>query len=330
MFGDSYAQGNGDWLLTSNKWTNPPFASQHVLHQKLRRDVVTFAQPGAGSIRAMIAKPVFWRQELNSTIFYKLEDPEVILVYFYEGNDLNDNLFEIRRFSDHYDLKKMYDPKDFRKFVDEFFIQKNKMGQQIKPFQWYDNLIFLRCVKRMVRSFKNPKEIQDFRPNLARKNRIIGNFNQALINGKIKFLPDNLEGPSLELSQEELNLGAYVFKESLRYMFNLFPKSKVFVVYIPSVLSCYQVVSQNVNIATNKPNHNIYPSGMVEQRSHLIRNKIKRITEDGGFIFIDTRPEIQKLAQREFIHGPLDWKHFNKDGYEALAEAIIPYLKNLN
>src|SRR5262245_20562322 len=50
LIGDSYAQGQGDWLLATDPDTNGPFHSAHVIHDRTGQDVISFGQAGAGSI----------------------------------------------------------------------------------------------------------------------------------------------------------------------------------------------------------------------------------------------------------------------------------------
>ena len=38
--------------------------------------------------------------------------------------------------------------------------------------------------------------------------------------------------------------------------------------------------------------------------------------------FLNTTKSLRKVASQEFIHGPIDWDHFNKRGYEALSTDI--------
>lgn len=319
ILGDSYAAGNGDWLLSSNEWKNPPFASQHVIHRKLKRDVVSLGKTAVGSIGSLIVRPLMWHRYLKSTRFYKVSGPETILVYFYEGNDLKDNLMELKnKFSISLEPDQSFNKNRFQKLFDEKFLKDNVMS-----FKWYHNLFFLRFIKNLLIAQKEgPRDFKENSYMAVLKN---GNTTKVIVNNEIKPLPDGLQGPALELSDGEVNLSIAVFRESLHYLEGLFPKSKIIVVYIPSVLSSYKIVSEQVSVAYWLDFH-LHPSRIVTQRSDFISGRIKEIAEDNGFVFIDTRPTLRKLAERQFIHGPVDWKHFNQDGYEAFAEAIIPFL----
>ena len=49
--------------------------------------------------------------------------------------------------------------------------------------------------------------------------------------------------------------------------------------------------------------------------------------------FVDSRPAIRRLSSTKLVHGPLDWRHFNKHGYEALGETVsraMQTVENIN
>jgi hypothetical protein len=75
LVGDFYAQGYGEWLLSVNPYTNPPYHSGHLLHSKLKVDVVTFGAGGAGSLRGLVSEPIAQWKYMNSTAFYSLDQP---------------------------------------------------------------------------------------------------------------------------------------------------------------------------------------------------------------------------------------------------------------
>ena len=56
------------------------------------------------------------------------------------------------------------------------------------------------------------------------------------------------------------------------------------------------------------------------QREH--RPRVARVCASSGLAFIDPRPDLRSATQTGFVHGPRDWKHFNRRGYTVLAEAI--------
>jgi len=95
------------------------------------------------------------------------------------------------------------------------------------------------------------------------------------------------------------------------------------VVYIPSPLSSYAVASKKVSIQSYHGRDELYDAGEVSRKNDLISRSIKRITEENGCAFIDTTASVRKASQTALLHGPSEWKHFNKRGYSAIAETIL-------
>ena len=66
------------------------------------------------------------------------------------------------------------------------------------------------------------------------------------------------------------------------------------------------------------------------QRSDEIAGRAKTITESLGLVFIDTRSDIRAASTKQIIHGPIDWVHYNRTGYEVLAQSITAGLIKQN
>jgi len=342
LFGDSYAAGLGEWQQSVNRWKNPDFGSQHILHNRTGRDVITFGQSGTGSLGGMVAKPINGFNYLDSTSFFRIDKPKIILAYFFE-NDINNNFKEIElrfREKEKYDMQKLYDKTYFRKFIQEVIIDKDKAyAEEIKSFQWYDNLVFLKFMRNMIS--RDIKKILEKRtentegdeesPGKVKHHKrgfVEGQINRVLVNGREVAVPDRLISPALELTEKEIELSLYVFEQSLDYMTQFFKGSKIFVVYIPSPLSSYDLASANVSIQTYHGRGRIYNARDVAEKNYLISSRIKQITEENNCVFINTTEAIRNASRKKLLHGPNEWKHFNKDGYTVFSEAILPYIKD--
>src|ERR1044072_8921892 len=90
LLGDSYAEGQGDGLLAAAGDRAKFVHSAHVLHRLTGRDVVSLGLGGAGSVQAMVRQPARIL-EGGCFLYPPLEPPRQIVVYFYEGNDLDEN-----------------------------------------------------------------------------------------------------------------------------------------------------------------------------------------------------------------------------------------------
>ena len=241
LVGDSYAQGAGDWFEFANIYKNSDYHSAHVIHHQTGRDVVSFGRGGAGSILGIACGPIANYEYLKKTSLYKIRPPRDILVYFYEGNDLNDNLLSLRMF-----FKAKHDPRIddeyFKKFISKDVLARDFMFTGKKDFTWYNNLFFIKFLRNiLVNRYERVNADIFFHP---------GNVNKIMLGKEIYIVPNELPSPSLELTDDEINLGVYVFEQSLRYLQKYFPQSRIGIVYIPSPLSTYELVSDKVDIQT--------------------------------------------------------------------------------
>src|SRR5436190_6933042 len=92
LLGDSYAQGFGEWLFEADPNRNGPFHSGHVIQELAGRDVITIGQSGAGSAEGLAALPANAYARTVDAWYLRLPTPSLAVIYFYEGNDLNNNL----------------------------------------------------------------------------------------------------------------------------------------------------------------------------------------------------------------------------------------------
>ena len=95
--GDSYSEGAGDSFLNDD----PDYSIGHFLHQDGGRNFLIFGRSGYGSVSAAKGVVENIRFSHLSPYFRDLGTPEEILFFFYEGNDLNNNL----EFLDYFDVQ---------------------------------------------------------------------------------------------------------------------------------------------------------------------------------------------------------------------------------
>ncbi len=334
IVGDSNAAGAGDWNM-SGLWSRRPFHSAHLLHEKLHRDVVTFGEGGAGSIRGLVRLPIQAMLRLRHR--YNLEDPAVILAYFTEGNDLEDNLREIS-FSRYFpnDQPAPIEKDAFFKFLDQDTVGSRQFGflqGRLQGIKFLKNWAIITSGYYFNRS--KPAETGPvYVPILGEPYFFGGNpfdgsqakFNQAWIDGQPKFLEDPMQGPCLELTQRERTLALQIYDLSLQFLKHEFPKSDIRVVYIPSPLSCYSFKSPIATITYFKGRGAIYPAETLYNVSRETTSAVQQIAARAGVGFIDATPALQEACRHKVLHGPNDMGHFNKTGYEVLTEAILSHL----
>ena len=239
IVGDSYAQGKGDWLLDIDPNSNDAFHSAHVLQELSGRDVISFGKGGASNIKGWVRDPIAKYRFIRDNIDESLAQPDIILAYFYAGNDLLDNVLDIRDlFIPGYGEAALKDDVAWNKFF-LTSIEEYKVG----PFSVNDsNLGWLpratfKVLQKELKAKKAGDELGDIRIEKT------GKVNRAWINSKEVNIPDKLQSPALELSQSETEQGFLVFTRSLGYLKNFFNESRIIVIYIPAVIESYARVS---------------------------------------------------------------------------------------
>jgi hypothetical protein len=326
LLGDSYAQGAGDWLLSVNPNTNPPFHSAHLLRDHTGKDVLSFGASGAGSLRALATEPEVEIPYLQRTWLYRVPLPDRFVAYFYEGNDLNDNVEDLLlRFFPNYDASRLRDPDYFRRFIEDVVLGENKVELERRAFEPWDNLFLFRTAYRIAKA-----TITGERPPTAKADWRPGAVNRALVAGSEVALPDGLQSPSLDLTDEEIAEGIVVLDHALRFLRERYPNVPVAVIYVPAPLSCYSLTSPRVSIQVQSRGDRatIYDRSLVESRSDAICESVERISERAGASFADARPSIRAAATKVPVHGPRDWKHLNRRGQEALTDAVMGVLNS--
>lgn len=328
LVGDSYAQGSGDWLRSADPNTNGPFHSAHVINERTGRDVVTFGKGGAGSIDGIMVNPIRNFSRINSSWLYSLERPKTIIVYFYEGNDLNDNLRTIRKYvrADAGDGGMELDRK-LEVLLDK---QYNKAASSTDILNNVAAIKFLiRLTRDIAKDVANGRRGGETRKaNVQRHPKPKVSTNRIRVAGAVHLVPGALQSPAMELNENEMRVAVQSFEHALVRLHRFFPDARLFVTIIPSPLTVYELASDTVMIQTYEGGTAVYPSAEVQQKSNQICEMILTASQSAGAEFIDIRGMIRALARRKLIHGPKDWKHFNKEGYVELGNVLSNYLEN--
>jgi hypothetical protein len=322
--GDSYAHGYGDWLLETNPWTNSKFHSAHVLHDTLNRDVISFGSSGSSLIGSLIRKPAHDLRILRYR--FSVDDPRIILAYFYEGNDLRDNLVELSvlHFPGLVPSTQSIDKNVLRNFLSNKVLRKNQ--DNVLHGYTVSLKFIMGLVDNAINRLLGNSKYQDMPEETIWESSV---YNKALINGTYQYLPDGLQGPVLDMSKDEIYRASSIVEVSLHLLKKEFPNSYIALVYIPSVLSCY-TLQDTVSVQAPEGYPVNYSAQSVYSQSDTIARNIEKVCRDNGLTFIDTRGTLRAAASKQVIHGPKDWKHFNKTGYEVFADSIISSFGNIH
>ena len=337
VVGDSYAEGKGDWYKEiKEKVSRPDFHSTHLIHNSTGIDVITLGDSGKGSLRGFLNKSISGYEFANATQF-EIEQPDLILAYFYEGNDLHNNVYAIK---EHYknaiDGDDVFDEEEFSEFISSHVVERSRIYKNSKSPELFDlkNKFYLsRFFYDLAEDnidywIKGPKIKKD------RKQYKTDETNTVLISGEEFVIPQYLEGPALDLSDKEIELGIYVFEQSLRYLKEYFYNSKLAVVYIPSPMASYNLTSNQVSITQMRGmpagGKRVFEMAKVAENSNNIAAKISEIALSADVHFIDSRGKLREESEFKPIHGPVDWLHLNKAGYTALADVIVEHIENMS
>lgn len=339
LLGDSYAAGEGDWRLTVDAGTNPPHHSAHLIHATTGRDVVSFGHAGSGSLRGIVTEPITQVDYLRDTWRFGIEDPTEILVYFYAGNDLDDNLEDLRlRYDAGYEPDRPRGRRpaaaSFDRFLDEVVIGEGWLSQKREHFHAVHNFYVVRSMQwvfeewresaRLPRTEPRPLEPQFAAP------RARGPHSVVEVGGQRLETPIPLQAPAPKLNEEETRTALWVFERALLRAAERFEDSRFRVLYIPAALLVYPMAPvpelvQEDHALSGRPW--LFEPPFLEARSDSLCANVAEISGRLGIDFRDARPALRAAGAARFLHGPRDWKHLNREGYEVLAAEAAALLE---
>ena len=351
--GDSYAVGAGDWSTKAQKssfFELPDYSAAHLIHNKTGIDVVSFGRAGAGSFDGIWLEPVSQFLYINSVRGYKLSPPKHLLIFFYEGNDVYDNIQFLKD-----NLEAVSDKQSgkykFKKILDFLNTEaKRPFNENLNNGLW-KNMIFMRFLFQATSNLmkewfflkKNLKEGDSYfniPPHGMTSETVFGGkvvqLNVVLMNGKKIGLPTNLQAPpQLGLTDfqrksgardELIELSVYVFQDAIARLANFFKKTTINIIYIPSPVSSYKIVSSHVLSRGYMQDPYVTETTVAEEKHIKLCNTIKRFAESNNFSFVNATKSLRQAALSDFIHGPVDWDHFNKRGYQVLSDELAGLL----
>jgi hypothetical protein len=308
LVGDSYAQGVGDWLFANGGDQSKPYHSANVLHDQLGTDVVSIGRAAAGSAEAMVLRVTRVYDDSYCYLFPHITDPKRMLIYFYEGNDLDDN-YELL------DRRVRPDGGDLRAQIDRYLNKHYAVPNGWLCHGHFGHMLF-RMARYLVKYRNLESQLREDQP--AEQEVIIGNRPHGAWLFNI---------PSLALDEKQTEASAIVYERSLMWLRQRFRNVPMTVVYIPSPATMYrhaadQVISHNIYQFDGRA----FPTSAIYKKSQKICEVIRGITLAQGVDFIDTRPTFRAAASQRPMHGPKDWNHLNENGYRVLGSFLAKRL----
>lgn len=138
-----------------------------------------------------------------------------------------------------------------------------------------------------------------------------------------------LQGAAIALVDKEISTALEIFFESIKYIKSWSQTNKIYIVYLPSPISTY---------VWNEPIVFFYQNNMEKfettsnEKNNLnsifTRNQINNFAKNNGIEFLDTTDYIFEKGKNTTLHGPLDWHHFNYEGYKHISNYIIENISN--
>jgi len=308
LLGDSYAEGIGDWLWQTGGNQARPYHSGNVIHDLTGRDVVSFGKGGAGSAEGIVERPAGVFSGNSCYLFPSIEPPSQMFIYYYEGNDVEDNLFFEYKVSSRYGH---LDTQTMDRYLNEQYAKGN-------PWDCHMELLdtTTRMVKFLYQYYFSGADIPTCAPG---PNGWHGNG--LVVAGQTVPAPP-LQGPALGIDHESIRAAMAVLDRSLNWLRHRFADVPITVVYIPSPLSVYHFVGEDVSYC----NVGLIPADRVDPNSNLISDLVEKSATSQGLAFLDARPTMRALAATTVIHGPRDWAHFNEAGYRALGALVAAHV----
>ena len=115
----------------------------------------------------------------------------------------------------------------------------------------------------------------------------------------------------------------FIFEESVARLASFFPQSKIKIIYIPSTVSSYDIVSSHIHFRGLVQHIHIGETALAERTHINLCKTIKRFAGFRKFSFVNTTKSLRQATLSGFIHGPVDWDHFNKRGYQVLSDELV-------
>lgn len=320
LVGDSYAQGKGDWVYEADPNRNSPYHSAHLIQQRTGRDVVSFGKAGMGSIGGLVVEPAARYRFIHDHIDSDLQPPAEIWAYFYAGNDLKDNLEDLQRgFFRKHSAADLDNDRIFQAFI------QNRVAQRgvgpYPPLSINTGWLLKSTFRVLLNTLKPARDAE-----LAFSGVAGGSINRARVGEQTVAIPDGLQGPALDLDDQQFQQGVRVFQASLRALREEFPGARVTVVYIPSVLEAYQMVSEQVSyVVQRRQPAQTAATARLWRNSNRLCGAVQDIAKAQDAAFRDARPALRTAAAQQLIHGPRDWKHLNQAGNRALVDGILDH-----
>jgi hypothetical protein len=312
LLGDSYAEGLGDWLLQTGGDRTKPFHSANVIRQATGRDVVSFGKGGSGSAEAIVLRPAHVFPSYRCWVFPAIEVPRQMFVYFYEGNDVEDNIHFL-------DIVESRYHRTDAEAIDRYLAENYAV-----TYPWHCHWQLADLMVSMA-SFAFRYHVLGLPVDNCGSEAPLSN--RLIVGDRIIEAPALL-GPSLlPVGDGPIRAGMDVLAHALSWLRLRFPGVPVVLVYVPSALSVYRLAGDSVTYCVGWNVIRTASTAETARKHDFIRDIARDIARDQGIAFVDATPVLHAAAAAQVIHGPRDWDHLNEIGYRALGSLVAAHVR---
>ncbi len=293
------------------------------------KDIVSLGVGGSGSAEGMIGLPKRAYYYTERAWYLRLPTPELAIVYFYEGNDLRNNVSFLKRHVAQDGLEGLDRGKAVERLDRALAAYPSNFLPKHEP-NWQRHFPFYFFAKKLaLTSLYGDADTKDQKPDADDEEAAATKTEPPAptlvdINGRPQELPGGLQSPGMDLDPADWAPAVLVFEQSLVYLRSFLPDTPVLVVYIPSPLSSYRLMSPEVSLQGRK--RDLFPKERVAENSDRMCQMVRAATLSHGAGFLDVRPDIRAGTAHYVLHGPHDFKHLNRKGYGILGKAVAERL----
>ena len=287
IVGDSYAEGAGDSFL-SNEYN---YSIGHFFNNEYRENTNIYYVANSGS--SIPQQLILLKMHISGKLKPLSVPPKKfkalnIILYFYEGNDLEDTA-----------------------------------TSKLLPYQsWKHRFrLYFPIIYAGHEALRDLKGI--FSQSESNSLSSPSNVNKICIGTTCRDMSP-MQSASAGLSEKQISNEISYLADSVKEFSLEYPKAKMCFVYIPSPSTIYS--PKGWFYYQKYPIH-LLPSDIKttaelnNSKSLLIRKMLRNRLDLNSIIFIDSTNNLKREALKGFLHGTIDQKHFTANGYRLIADA---------
>lgn len=311
IIGGSDAMGFGDWSIKEKDY----YGAGNALYSNCNKENLIFAKESSGTFEYLYSAPPLYKNYLNK-IESTIKDPENIFIFYYPSNDVFDDrkIVEDKLGKNNYlNNLSVNDRKELYKVIQqETTLYKNTKS----PLNTW---IFLHYLKEKLFGKEDRVSLQQHKRS-KNKNFI----------GKNNYLADELQAPPVEANNNEMIDHFLILEDGLIQLKELYPKSVIHLIHLTSPALFYNWTNNKVSIQSYKYKSQPVSVTKKEMSSmhYKIKDKVSNISTNLEINYVDMTQYLREKVKNKIIHGPKDWKHLNKLGYELLAKKMCEIIRS--